>query len=202
MARKKYRDEVYADDEASDEQENKEDVLEVHRSKKSRARRLAEKTVEKAATQPGFRTMCCRYTLFLLVVGLGLGMIVQLYSTCKSPSFFFALPQYCNSLPFLLFHTDGEYVTDAIFPPRISSAGNVCPNGTLTNDYMAQFEKFETLDNKTTLGWMYLNATRPKESLRMAWTKEKLIESEWQDTYLKIKSDDADACVQFIVWSV
>ena len=88
MAHKKYRDEVYADDEESDENESQEDVLEVHRSKKSRARRLAEKTVEKATKQPRFRTMCCRYTLFLLVVGLGLGMIVQLYSTCKSILFF------------------------------------------------------------------------------------------------------------------
>ncbi len=98
--------------------------------------------------------------------------------------------------------TDGEYVTDAIFPPRISSAGKICRNGTLTDDYMAQFEKFEALNNETNSGWMYLNATRPKESLRMAWTKKELVESQWQDTYLKIKSDDANACVQFIVWSV
>ena len=104
MARKKYRDEVYADDEESDENETQEDVLEVHRSKKSRARRLAEKTAERAATQPRFRTMCCRYTLFLLVVGLGLGMIVQLYSTCKSHSFFSALPQHtATHFPFLPF---------------------------------------------------------------------------------------------------
>lgn len=81
MSHDKYRDEVYADDEESGSQD--EDVVEVHHRKKSKVRRLAEKTVERAASQPKFRTLCCRYTLFLLVVGLGLGMIVQLYSTCR-----------------------------------------------------------------------------------------------------------------------
>ena len=83
MSHKKYTDEVYADDEESQSYEDEEDVLEVHRKRKSKARRLAEKTAERAKTQPKFRTMCCRYTLFLIVIGLGLGMIVQLYSTCE-----------------------------------------------------------------------------------------------------------------------
>lgn len=93
-------------------------------------------------------------------------------------------------------------MTDAIFPPRISSAGKICRNGTLTNDYMVQFNKFEMADNSTNSGWIFVNATRPKESLRMAWDENGLVASEWQDTYFKIWMNDVDICVAFIIWSV
>lgn len=173
----KYRDEIDVDADV-DEDSEEEDIVRVHESRKQRAGRLARETAERVKTQPKFRTMCCRYFLFVLVVGLGLGMITQLYSTY------------------------GEYVTDAIFPPRISSAAEICSNGTLRNDYMVKFERFEASDNKTGEGWIFANATRPKDSIRMAWMDGEMRKTEWHEPHLKVWTKNRLECVNFIVWSV
>ena len=64
----KYRDEIDVD--ADVDEESEEEILRVHESRKQRAERLARETAERVKTQPKFRTMCCRYFLFVLVVGI------------------------------------------------------------------------------------------------------------------------------------
>mgnify|MGYP001260386495 FL=1 len=132
----------------SDGSSSEEEITIVHESDKQRVKRKARavKTrVQEAVHKPNFRTLCWRYFLFFVVVILGVAMIIQLYSSY------------------------GEFLTDQIFPPRVSSGGVACGNGTVTRNYMLGFDKYVITDNSTTEGWLHLNATRPGDSIEWAW---------------------------------
>lgn len=127
----------------------------------------------------------------LIVLTLGVGMVINLYGTY------------------------GEYVTDAIFPPRTSSAALVCvgEDPVLKNDYMVSYDHFEKANQTNqTGGWAFLNATQPTENLLMAWESNQLpseprdfphmVDIVWAaKNVLKIWVP-AMKCVSFIVWSV
>lgn len=141
------QDSGYADDDAGDSS-SEEEIMIVHESDKQRVKRKARAVkarVQEAVQKPSFRTICWRYFLFFVVVILGVAMIIQLYSSY------------------------GEFLTDQIFPPRVSSGGVACGNGTVTRNYMLGFDKYVKTDNATTEGWLHLNATRPGDSLEWAW---------------------------------
>ena len=137
---------AYADDDEHglDESSSEEEIMIIHESDKQRIKRKARAVkarVQEAVQKPSFRTICWRYFLFFVVVILGVAMIIQLYSY------------------------NGEFLTDQIFPPRVSSGGVACGNGTVTRDYMLGFDKYVKTDNATTEGWLHLNATQPGDSL-------------------------------------
>ena len=141
---------AYADDDEHglDESSSEEEIMIIHESDKQRIKRKARAVkarVQEAVQKPSFRTICWRYFLFFVVVILGVAMIIQLYSSY------------------------GEFLTDQIFPPRVSSGGVACGNGTVTRDYMLGFDKYVKTDNATTEGWLHLNATQPGDSLEWAW---------------------------------
>lgn len=190
-----YSDKAPADDvealEISDSEEEEIDIVHVRESAKQRFRR----DLQEAAAKPSTRTVCWRSFLFLLVVSLGIAMIVQLYSSY------------------------GQFLTDQLFPPRVSSGGTVCSNGTVTKDYQLRWTSFETVDNRTahTAGWAHLNATRPKDALQWAWrvtdpdsapgTAPQLTDVRWKtkDTllvWLESPTPDHVACANVIVLSV
>lgn len=155
---------------------SEEEITIIHENRKQKVRRVARETATRVKEEPGCRTIMFRYCLFLIVLSLGVGMIINLYSTY------------------------GEYVSDAIFPPRTSSAGRACANGTLTNDYMVSYYTFERVEETT--GWIVLNATQPKENLLLAWGSG-LLPIEWvSKNSFKVWAPTQDACVNFIVWSV
>ena len=94
-------------------------------------------------------------------------------------------------------------MTDAIFPPRTSSTGLVCANATVTNDYMLKWFGYEAeIDGG---GWATLNATKPKESVSLAWstsTTPTLVRTRWKsDAQLQVWIPGGE-CVSVIVYSV
>ena len=112
---KRYRDRedsnggAYADEEG-EASSSEEEIMIIHESDKQRIKRKARAVkarVQEAVQKPSFRTICWRYFLFAVVVILGVAMIIQLYSSY------------------------GEFLTDQIFPPRVSSGGVACGNGTV-----------------------------------------------------------------------
>lgn len=166
----------YSSDESSDEE-----ILRVHENRKQRATRITKETVKQLKTEPKCRTICFRYFLFVVVLSVGVAMVVQLYTTY------------------------GEYVTDAIFPPRTSSAGLVCANGTITNDYMLKWHAFETAHNETRAGWAKLNATKPKDSLTIAWSNSdtpKLMPTRWKSKKQLEVFLGGDECASILVYSI
>lgn len=211
---KKYRDgEAYTDDtelrgcgEESDlDSSSEEEITVIHENRKQRAKRVARHVVERVKEEPKCRSVLFRYCLFLVVLSLGVGMVVNLYGTY------------------------GEYVTDAIFPPRTSSAGVLCPTEdsiVLSNDYMVTYHHFEDYNETepatkfTGEGWAVLNATKPKESLVMAWTTadptqdgsdvdepptplQQMVDIHWQaQNTFKVWMPAQNKCVAFIVWSI
>jgi len=198
--KKKYRDsEAYEDDiemdEHQDSESSEEEITIIHENRKQRARRVARRAVDRVKEEPKCRSVLFRYCLFLVVLSLGVGMVVNLYGTY------------------------GEYVTDAIFPPRVSSAALVCAGEPLVvkNDYMVEYHHFAE-DNSTGAGWAILNATQPKENLLMAWeSSETLDDSEITESFLTPHMVDArwktkdslqvwipgpNKCVNFIIWSI
>ena len=202
-SKKKYRDrEAYKDkfDESDDVEmrasgppepetgyhsgSSEEEITIIHENRKQRAKRVARESVRRVKEEPGCRTVMFRYCLFLIVLSLGVGMIINLYSTY------------------------GEYVSDAIFPPRTSSAGIVCGDGTLKNDYMVKFHTMDLSDtNVSGYGWAWMNATQPKENLLMAWEASgedrRLLPIEWIDKEsLRVRLPNEKTCANFIVWSV
>ena len=112
------------------------------------------------------------------MLSVGVAMVVQLYSTY------------------------GDYVTDAIFPPRTSSAGLVCANGTITNDYMLKWYEFEEAENETGAGWATLNATKPKDYLSMAWAPTVLVPTRWRNGNQLQVWIPRNECVSVLVYSV
>lgn len=196
--KKKYRDSEPEDvemEEHQDSESSEEEITIIHENRKQRARRAARRAVERVKEEPKCRSVLFRYCLFLVVLSLGVGMVVNLYGTY------------------------GEYVTDAIFPPRVSSAAVVCAGEPLLikNDYMVQYHHFAE-DNSTGAGWAILNATQPKENLLMAWeSSETTDDSEITESFLTPHMVDArwttkdslkvwipgpNNCVSFIVWSI
>ena len=88
--KKKYRDrdrqsEVYADEdiEMEDHQDSssEEEITIIHENRKQRARRVARRTVQHIKEEPKCRSVLFRYCLFLVVLSLGVGMVVNLYGT-------------------------------------------------------------------------------------------------------------------------
>lgn len=156
---KRYRDDGesnYQDDAAdADEEEqpasssSEEEIVQIFDTRQDRARRVRRKiqgAVQDTVEQPKTRRVCVRYCLFLLVVGLGVGMLIQLYASY------------------------GEFLSDQIFPPRVSSAAaTVCGDGTMARGYQIGFQKFEPAHNASASGWLHLNATQPKDSVEWGW---------------------------------
>lgn len=198
--KKKYRDtEDYEDDieleEHQDSESSEEEITIIHENRKQRARRVARKAVDRVKEEPKCRSVLFRYCLFLVVLSLGVGMVVNLYGTY------------------------GEYVTDAIFPPRVSSAALVCAGEPLVvkNDYMVEYHRFAE-DNSTGAGWAILNATQPKENLIMAWESSEttdepsytnsfhtphMVDARWMtEDSLQVWIPGPNKCVNFIVWSI
>ena len=197
---KRYRDRedsaggAYADDDAGDSS-SEEEIMIIHESDKQRIKRKARAArarVQEAVQKPSFRTLCWRYFLFFVVVILGVAMIIQLYSSY------------------------GEFLTDQIFPPRVSSGGVACGNGTVTRDYMLGFDKYVKADNSTTEGWLHLNATRPGDSLEWAWrvgdtpqgqkrqpASLDLLDVHWKDKEtLEVWLPSQKECARVLVFSV
>lgn len=188
--KKKYTDEkivdpkdieMQASDEYSDNESSEEEVIKIYENRKQRAKRITKESVQQLKSEPKCRTICFRYFLFVVVLTVGVAMIVQLYSTY------------------------GDYVTDAIFPPRTSSAGVVCANGTITNDYMMKYHEFKPADNETG-GWAALNATKPKESVTLAWVNSevpKLAPTRWKSKKeLQVWLSTAEECASILVYSI
>lgn len=182
----------YADENDSSSEE---EIMIIHESDKQRVRRkarAAKAKIQEAVQRPSFRTMCWRYFLFAVVVVLGVAMIIQLYSSY------------------------GEFLTDQIFPPRVSSGGVACGNGTITKDYMLGFDKYVKTDNATTEGWLHLNATQPKDSLEWAWrvaatpqeqgkehAQVELLDAHWTDKEtLRVWLPSEKECAKVLVFSV
>ena len=164
-------------DEYSDES-SEEEVIKIYENRKQRAKRVTKETVQQLKSEPKCRTICFRYFLFIIVLSVGVAMVVQLYSTY------------------------GDYVTDAIFPPRTSSAGLVCANGTITNDYMLKWYEFEEAENETGAGWATLNATKPKDYLSMAWAPTVLVPTRWRNGNQLQVWIPRNECVSVLVYSV
>ena len=213
-SRRKYRDtETYADEDIEMEdpgsESSEEEIQIIHENRKQRARRIAKQTAKRVREEPKCRSVLFRYCLFLVVLSLGVGMVVNLYGTY------------------------GEYVTDAIFPPRTSSAAIVCADEkqTMVNDYMVKYDRFEPVaSNETSTqhgGWAYINATQPKENLLMAWESHytpsgleaaeegdnllltfqpasvDMVDIVWETkNLLRVWIPKQDKCVSFIVWSI
>lgn len=163
---------------------SEEEIVKVYENRKQRATRITKETVKDIKTNPKCRTVCFRYFLFVVVLSVGVAMVVQLYSTY------------------------GDYVTDAIFPPRTSSTGLVCANGTVENDYMLDWHGFTATENKTntTEGWIALNATKPRDFLSLAWTVSTpptLVPTRWHgDKLLEVWVPKFNECVSVLVYSV
>lgn len=189
---------AYADEEL-DASSSEEEIMIVHESGKQRVKRKARAVkarVQEAVQKPSFRTICWRYFLFFVVVILGVAMIIQLYSSY------------------------GEFLTDQIFPPRVSSGGVACGNGTVTRNYMLGFDKYVKTDNTTTEGWLHLNATRPGDSLEWAWrvgaapqgsqeslgkqhAEVELLDARWKDKEtLQVWLPSQKECAKVLVFSV
>lgn len=216
-SRRKYRDsEAYTDEDVEMQQQSQsesseEEITIIHENRKQRAKRVARQTVKRVKEEPKCRSLLFRYCLFLVVLSMGVGMVVNLYGTY------------------------GEYVTDAIFPPRTSSAAIVCSDKkqTMVNDYMVKYHRFEpVVSNETSTqegGWAYMNATQPKENLLMAWESHYVPDSTVSDeeesdnllltfqpparvdmvdivwdakNVLRVWIPKQDTCVSFIVWSI
>ena len=188
-SRQKYTDEGGTDDddieltEENDEYSSEEEIVRVYENRKQRAQRITKETINQIKKEPKCRTICFRYFLFVVVLTTGIAMIVQLYSTY------------------------GEYVTDAIFPPRTSSTGRICQNGSLTNDYMLKWHRFQYEYNES--GWATLNATKPKESLTFAWTETSysgnpvLVSTKWlSNDQIQVHIPARNECVSLIVYSI
>lgn len=198
---RRYRDnadhdsEAYTDTPADDKDGNSEDsdeeeieILHVRESAKQRLRR----DLRQAAAKPSTRTLCWRWFLFLVVVSIGIAMIVNLYASY------------------------GEFLTDQLFPPRPSSGGQVCSNGTLTKDYQLGWTKFEPRDNTSAhVGWAHLNATRPKDALQWAWqvtepdsnSPPQLTNVRWKNkntllVWLQSQTPNRVACANVVVLSM
>lgn len=191
------QDSRYADDDAGDSS-SEEEIMIVHESDKQRVKRKARAVkarVQEAVQKPSFRTICWRYFLFFVVVILGVAMIIQLYSSY------------------------GEFLTDQIFPPRVSSGGVACGNGTVTRNYMLGFDKYVKTDNATTEGWLHLNATRPGDSMEWAWrvaatpvgpqeqgkehAQVELLDARWKDKEtLQVWLPGEKECARVLVFSV
>lgn len=182
--RQKYTDNASDDDveltQENDEYSSDEEIVRIHENRKQKAKRITKETIHQIKTKPHCRTICFRYFLLTVVLTVGVCMILQLYSTY------------------------GEYVTDAIFPPRTSSTGLVCQNGSVTNDYMIKWHAFEPLENNT--GWAVLNATKPSDSLSFAWTKAhipQLMPVHWiNKKQVKVLIPAKNECVSLIVYSI
>jgi len=188
---------AYAEDDENSSSE--EEIMIVHESDKQRVKRKARAVKAKlqtAAQKPSFRAWCWRYFLFFVVVVLGVAMIIQLYSSY------------------------GEFLTDQIFPPRVSSGGIACGNGTVSRNYMLGFDKYVKTDNGTTEGWLHLNATRPGDSMEWAWrvgttpqgpqeppgkqhAAVELLDAHWKDKdTLEVWLPSQKECARVLVFSV
>lgn len=183
---------AYAD---ADDSSSEEEIVIIHESDKQRIKRkarAAKARVQEAVQKPSFRTVCWRYFLFFVVVILGVAMIIQLYGSY------------------------GEFLTDQIFPPRVSSGGVACGNGTITRNYMLGFDKYVKTDNTTTEGWLHLNTTRPGDSLEWAWrvgdtpqgqkrqpASLNLLDAHWKDKEtLQVWLPSEKECARVLVFSV
>lgn len=192
MGRKKhgaqrYRDSGEADyadeEEGGIMQSSSDEEIELHSVNKTQKKRgRMRRRIRNAAEEPKLRSVCWRWFLFIVIMGLMITMLVQLYSSY------------------------GEFITDQIFPPRVSSGGLVCPNGTVTSDYQLEFGRFEsTTEDNNDSGWMWLNVTKPKDTLEFALLADASAPTatRWaDDDTLLVWSPNANACVKVLIFSV
>lgn len=138
--------------------------------------------IKKIQDEPKLRSVCWRWFLFIVITGLMVTMLVQLYSSY------------------------GEFITDQIFPPRISSGGVVCPNGTVVGDYQLAFDGYENVDDESDSAlWIRLNATKPKESLELAWVEDAhlILPTRWRgDDTLLVWAPRESVCAKVLVFSM
>lgn len=184
--RQRYRDSGEADyadeEEGGIMQSSSDEDIELHtvntsQKKSTRMRRR----IKKAAEEPKLRSVCWRWFLFVVIMGLMIAMLIQLYSSY------------------------GEFITDQIFPPRVSSGGVVCPNGTVTSDYQLEFDGFEFAPEKKDGGWMRLNATKPQDSLEFAMLTDAsgLTPTRWMGpNALFVWTPSSNVCAKVLVFSV
>ena len=194
--RKRYADDAETQELEEFESSSDEEITIIHENRKQRVKRAAKAVAQRVKEEPNCRSVLFRYCLFLIVLSLGVGMVVNLYGTY------------------------GEYVTDSIFPPRTSSAARVCVGGdpVIKNDYMVSYDHFDKQNETTGAGgWAFLNATQPTENLLMAWESEwvlseknshskdspHMVDIVWAaKNVLKVWIPNPEKCVSFIVWSV
>ena len=154
--------------------------IELHTLHKAETRSgRVRRRIQRVAEEPKLRSVLWRWFLFVVIMALMVAMLVQLYSSY------------------------GEFITDQIFPPRVSSGAIVCPNGTVTSDYQLSFHKVEWTDEDG--GWMVLNATKPKDSLEFALLEDAsaLAQTRWEDdNTLLVWTTNTSACAKILVFSV
>ena len=221
-ARQRYRDdqdEDYVQGYDGQGSSSEEEIVLVHESSRQRAKRRVKEVVQHAREQPRARTICWRWFLFLVVACLGIAMIIQVstFAVRRPQTPCTPLTTTFPVLPFVsqLYSSYGEFITDQIFPPRVSSAGRVCGNGTTSKNYMLAFHKYTTVDNATTAGWLHLNATRPQNSLQYAWSAPsaigpqespqdpRLLAARWKDAEcLLVWLPGKETCASVVVVSV
>lgn len=95
--------------------------------------------------ETSFRVQCWRYLLFGITCCLAVALCINLWASY------------------------GDFLEDSIWPPRVSSAGSSCGDGTVKNAYQMSFDAYEVVHNDTTAGWMRLNATKPPSSVLWAY---------------------------------
>lgn len=189
-----YSDDVDDNEDAADDEEDDEDeevdILHVRDSRDAeKPQHRFRRRVRETAAKPSARALCWRYFLFLVICAVSIAMVVQLYQSY------------------------GAALTSSLFPPRVSSAGQVCSDGKVTKDYQLAWTRFETVDNATAHGWAHLNATQPKDALQWAWrvaegsTAPQLTAVEWKDkhtlrVWLAPDTPDVVACANVVVLSV
>ena len=87
--KKKYRDRRTYSDEGDDvelqdrqsDESSEEEITIIHENRKQRAKRAANTVARRVKEEPNCRSVLFRYCLFLVVLSLGVGMVVNLYGT-------------------------------------------------------------------------------------------------------------------------
>ena len=131
----------YRDAEAAEDSDISDDDTTVVPTRSSRAQRARSALTKETS----FRVQCWRYLLCGITCCLAVALCINLWASY------------------------GDFLEDSIWPPRVSSAGTSCGDGTVKNAYQMSFDAYEVVHNDTTAGWVRLNATKPPSNVLWAY---------------------------------
>ena len=132
---------AYRDAEIAAESDVSDDDAAVVPTRSSRVQRVRSALTKETSS----RVQCWRYLLFGITCCLAVALCINLWASY------------------------GDFLEDSIWPPRVSSAGTSCADGTVKNAYQMSFDAYEVVHNDTTAGWMRLNATKPLSNVLWAY---------------------------------